>query len=165
MKYTLADPILPVALAAPLVIAVVALLMVKPVNVPTDVILPCAAVVTVPATTAVVAFGTVPVTLAPGRLERPDPDPACVPAVIVPAKLIVLVEINTPDATKLAPVMLPAALMVLVDSNKPVNTTLAPVTLPVTDTLAPVIAPVTAKLVSVPTLVMLGCAAELTVAA
>jgi len=53
----------------------------------------------------------------------------------------------------------------LVDSNKPVNTTLAPVTLPVTDTLAPVIAPVTAKLLNVPTLVMLGCAAVLTVAA
>ena len=44
----------------------------KLVKVPTEVILGCAAVVTVAAT---VAAGTVPVTLAPGIDERPAPDP------------------------------------------------------------------------------------------
>ena len=45
------------------------------VNVPTDVIFGCAAVVTVPAVVAEVALGTVPVTLAPGIDVNPAPEP------------------------------------------------------------------------------------------
>ena len=45
------------------------------VSVPTDVMLPCAAVVTVPAVVALVALGTVPVTLAPGIKVSPAPEP------------------------------------------------------------------------------------------
>ena len=45
------------------------------VNVPTDVILGCAAVVTVPAVVAEVADATAPVTLPPGIDVNPAPDP------------------------------------------------------------------------------------------
>ena len=48
---------------------------VSAVSVPTDVILGCAAVVTVPAVVADVALGTVPVTLPPGIDVSPAPDP------------------------------------------------------------------------------------------
>ena len=92
------------------------------VNVPTEVILGCAAVVTVP---AVVAEATVPVTLAPGIDVRPAPDPLNCDPVTWPAA-----EIN-PPVSKLPDVVLP----------------------------------VTVSAVSVPTLVILGCAAVVTVAA
>ena len=47
----------------------------KLLNVPTDVILGCAAVVTVPAVVAEVADATAPVTLPPGIDVNPAPDP------------------------------------------------------------------------------------------
>ena len=62
------------------------------VNVPTEVILPCAAVVTVPAVVAevaLVALGTVPVTLAPVIELSAAPLPICVP-VTLPVTLTVV---------------------------------------------------------------------------
>ena len=55
---------------------------VNEVSVPTLVIFGCAAVVTVPAVTASVALATVPVTLAPGMLVKPAPDPMNLPCVV-----------------------------------------------------------------------------------
>ena len=101
-------------------------------NVPTDVMFGCAAVVTVP---AVVAVATVPVTLAPGMLVNPAPEPLNAVASTLPLALRVVAEIT------LAPVILP------------------PMPPPV------VILPVTLKLVNSPTLVILGCAAVVTVPA
>ena len=95
------------------------------VNVPTEVILGCAAVVTVPAVVAEVALATVPVTLPPGIDVSPAPDPLNWLPVIWP------VALTSPPVIKLPDVVLP----------------------------------VTAKLLSVPTLVMLGCALVVTVAA
>ena len=87
LNATVDEPILPVPVVAPLVIAMVALLIVKPVSVPTLVMLPCAAVVTVPAVVADVADvadGTVPVTLAPGIDVNPAPDPLnCDPVTVL----------------------------------------------------------------------------------
>ena len=62
------------------------------VSVPTDVIFGCAAVVTVPAVVAVVAFATVPVTLAPAIALNPDPLPVNTPvlAVILAAVMLPL---------------------------------------------------------------------------
>jgi hypothetical protein len=77
------------------------------VNVPTEVMFGCAAVVTVPAVvavTALVAFGTVPVTLAPGIDVNPAPDPLNCEPVIWPAA-----DIKPPVKT-LPPVTLPLAL-------------------------------------------------------
>ena len=45
------------------------------VNVPTEVMFGCAAVVTVPEVVAAVANGTVPVTFAPAIADRPAPEP------------------------------------------------------------------------------------------
>ena len=81
MSVTLApDP-----LSAPMKFAADAFpVTVSAVNVPTEVMLGCAAVVTVP---AVVAEATVPVTLAPGILVSPAPDPKYVAAVMLPDAL------------------------------------------------------------------------------
>ena len=101
----------------------------KLVNVPTEVILPCAAVVTVPAVVADVADGTVPVTLAPGIDVSPAPDPLnCDPVTVLVTLTVVPVCV--------------------------VAFTLAP-----PSTLPPLMFPVTAKLVNVPTEVILVCAA------
>ena len=54
------------------------------VNVPTDVMLGCAAVVTVPALVALVALATMPVTLAPVILVRPAPEPVKDAAIAAP---------------------------------------------------------------------------------
>ena len=97
----------------------------KLLSVPTEVILGCAAVVTVPAVVAEVALATVPVTLPPGIDVSPAPDPLNCDPVIWP------VALTNPPVIKLPDVVLP----------------------------------VTAKLLSVPTLVILGCAFVVTVAA
>ena len=108
----------------------------KLVNVPTDVILPCAAVVTVPATTAVVAFGTVPVTLAPGILVRPAPDPLNCDPVTVPVTdtnpPVWLAALTIVVAITLLAAMLPDVLSI------PVVFRLPPMMLPETDTVVPV---------------------------
>ena len=74
--------------ADPVMLPVMVLVTVNPVSVPTDVMLGCAAVVTVP---AVVAEATVPVTLPPGILVSPAPDPLNCDPVTVP-----VAEINPP---------------------------------------------------------------------
>jgi hypothetical protein len=116
------------------------------VSVPTDVILGCAAVVTVPAVVAEVAevadealaakvaLATDPVTLAPGIKDSPAPEPINSAATtLAEAEIVVPLII-------LAPVMLPVAPEV---TNPP------PVMLPVTD-----------KLANVPNCVMLVCIDE-----
>ena len=76
----------------PVIVAVT----VNALNVPTDVILPCAAVVTVPAVvalpalTAYVAFATVPVTFAPVIPVSACPLPIILPTLTLPVVVIVL---------------------------------------------------------------------------
>ena len=53
------------------------------VSTPTLVMFGCAAAVTVPAVTAPVALGTVPVMLAPGMFVNPAPDPINCPVVVI----------------------------------------------------------------------------------
>ena len=65
--------------------AVVLAVTVRLLSVPTDVMLGCAAVVTVP---AVVAELTVPETLPPGIDVKPAPDPKYVEAVMLPDALM-----------------------------------------------------------------------------
>ena len=73
---TLAPVILDSPDPMPLMLAPVMLpVELNEVNIPTEVMLGCAAVVTVPAVVADVANGTVPVTLAPGIAVSPAPDP------------------------------------------------------------------------------------------
>ena len=79
----------------------VALLTVSPVNEPTEVIFGCAAVVTVP---AVVASGTVPVTLAPAKEVKLAPEPTNKLAETTFAPVIFPPE---PDVTILPAVTLP----------------------------------------------------------
>ena len=107
-------------------------LTVKVVSVPTLVILPCAAVVTVPATTAVVAFGTVPVTLAPGILVRPAPDPLNCDPVICPVT-------DTKPPVKLAPFTIVVAITLLA-LRLPVNEVEVPAMEPIK--LPPLMLPV-----------------------
>ena len=145
-------------------------------NVPTDVILGCAAVVTVPAVVAVaaepalaanVALATVPVTLAPVILLRPDPLPLILAPVILPLELN---DVSVPTDVILgwaAVVTVPAVVAVVADPTVPV--TLAPVIAlnpdPLPLILAPVMLPLELNDVNVPTLVILGCAAVVTVPA
>ena len=95
----------------------VALLTVSPVNDPTEVMFGCAAVVTVP---AVVARGTVPVTLAPAKEVKLAPDPTNKLADITFAPVIFPPE---PDVTILPTVKLPVAF------NVPATLTPVPVTI------------------------------------
>ena len=165
------------------------------VNVPTEVILGCALVVTVPAVVADVAdvaLATVPVTLAPGIDESPAPDPMNVLAVTLPVADTMPLEIKLPvvmlpvadtmpPVIKLPACVLPVALntpaLILPATTLPVVVIipdvikLPTVALPV-DNISPDVRrlpactlAVTANDVNVPTLVMLGCAASVTVLA
>ena len=126
--------------------------------------LACAPLVTTAAVSADVALATIPVMLPPGIAVRPAPDPLNLPAVTLPltdkavniptevmlacaASLTVLAT----DALGTAPVTLAPGIEV---SPAPDPLNLPAATLPLTD-----------KAVNVPTLVMLPCAASLTVAA
>ena len=75
------------------------------VKVPTEVMLGCAADVTVPAVVAVVADATVPTTLAPGILVSPAPLPWNADAITLP------VADTVPVDTTLAPRTLPPAVI------------------------------------------------------
>ena len=120
-------------------------------NVPTLVILGCAAVVTVPdvvalvavpALVANVAFATVPVMLAPVIALKPEPSPTTVVNIALLAPMLPIfafpVTLKTPLVTKLAPVTLPVAVSIAVP-------TLPILALPLTETE-----------VNVPTPVILG---------
>ena len=120
-------------------------------NVPTLVILGCAAVVTVPdvvalvavpALVANVALATVPVTLAPAIALKPEPSPTTVVNIALLAPILptfaLPVTDRTPPVTKLAPTILPVAVNIAVP-------TLPILALPLTD-----------NDVNVPTLVILG---------
>ena len=124
------------------------------VNVPTLVMLPCAAVVTVPAVVALVANGTVPDTLAPGMAVSPAPDPKYVEAVMLPDAL------SRPRLTLPVPFGVSTILALAADvciSNcaestmAPLNNKLPAVMLPVlTVKLVPVMpAPVTAPVADI----------------
>ena len=166
------------------------------VNVPTDVILGCAAVVTVPAVVAdpaepalvaYVALATVPVTLPPGILVNP----AALP-VNTPVLAVILAAVRLPFTPKLvnvptdvilgcaAVVTVPAVVadpalvayvaLATVPVTLPPANALKPLPLPVNTPvlavmLTPVIVPFTPSDVNVPTDVMLGCAAVVTVPA
>ena len=170
----------------------------KLLRVPTDVMLGCALVYTVPATRA---LPTCPVTLPPVIELKPEPLPLTFPASTLP---VTLTELSVPTLVmlgcaavlsvpatvvnvplvplRLPPVILPVALtvpavatlppvMVPVALTVPAVSTLPPVMVPVALTvpavakLPPVTVPVTLKLDNVPTDVMLGCAAVLSVPA
>jgi hypothetical protein len=99
-------------------------------NVPTDVILGCAAVVTVPAVVALVAdpaevakvaLATVPVTLAPVILLSPEPLPLMFAPVILPLELN---DVNVPTLVILgcaAVVTVPAVVALVAEDTVPVT--------------------------------------------
>ena len=144
----------------------------KLVNVPTLVMLPCAAVVTVPAVVADVADGTVPVTLAPGILVKPAPDPLnWLPVTVLVTDTVVpvcVVAFTLAPPNTLPPVILPVTAKLPSVPTEVMLVCAAVVSVPtmlVPDRLPLVMLPVTAKLVSVPTEVILPCAAVVTVPA
>jgi hypothetical protein len=163
-------------------------------NVPTEVMLGCAAVVTVPAVVALVtdieydpvnlALGTVPdAKLVAFRLETLAPDPFSVPTKLPEVVLPVTANaVNVPTEVMLgcAAVVTVPALVTDIEYD-PVNLalgtvpdaklvafrleTLAPDPFNVPTKLPLVVLPVTASELNVPTEVMLGCAAVVTVPA
>jgi len=153
-KVTLADV---VKLTIP-----VALLTVNPVNEPTEVIFGCAAVVTVPAVVALVARGTVPVTLAPAKEVKLAPDPTNKLADITFAPVIFPPE---PDVTILPTVKLPVAFNVPATLT-PVPVTINTLALPATDvvTLPPEVA-IDTLLLPLDILLELAAAAQVSVPA
>jgi len=140
----------------------VALLIVSPVNEPTEVIFGCAAVVTVPEVVALVASGTVPVTLAPANEVKlaPDPTNKLAETTFAPVRFP-----PVPEVTILPTVKLPVAF------NVPATLTPVPVTtiifaLPATDvvTLPPDVA-IDTLLLPLDILLELAAAAQVSVPA
>ena len=170
--------------------AVISPLTVKDVRVPTDVILGCALVVTVPAVVAVpalvayVALATVPVTFAPviDEIAAPLPNklavtlaaemfPVTANDVNVPTDVIFGCALPVTVTAVVADPALPAVVAYVAFATVPVtfapviDEMAAPLPNKLAVTLAALIFPVTARLDNVPTDVMFGCALVVTVPA